>query len=308
MDNKELKQWILDGCQGKDDPLVFKYEDNPFLSNQYATAIAQQKHLEKLSINSIAEINTDNSFLDYNNNFLYVYEVEELQEDIDPKLEHLVVICKKLPKNLSVDFIEIVKLQNWQIEDFVKARLNGLQPDQIKWLCEIANYDIYRLDCECKKIEIFDPAEQPIIFDQLNDDDGYCDLNTLKIFDFTNAIMKKDMYTVNAILSDLKYIDVEATGLITIFRKQFKNLIDIQMNPRATADTLGMKPGQFYAISQNKNRFTNNQLVKIYQFITSLDYRLKNGELTFQTGADHLTNNNHFVDYITTNLLVLGAD
>ena len=45
-------------------------------------------------------------------------------------------------------------------------------------------------------------------------------------------------------------------------------------------------------------------MYNIYEFLTSLDMRLKSGELQFKT--DNRPNNNSFADYIVANVLTLG--
>lgn len=305
MDNKELKKWIEEGFNNFNAPLIFKYSDNPFLSRQYTKEIAKKLNLEILHINSLSEIDSDSSFFDEVLPYLYVYDIEKLQENVTDKYKNLIVIAKTLPDKLDIDYIDMLKIQDWQIEDFIHSRLKGLSNEEIKWLCEASKYDIYRLDNEAKKIEIFNESQQKIIFNQLNSDNGYCDLNPLTIFNFSNAIMKKDLSTINASLQDLKYIDIEATGLITILYGQFKKLIDIQFNPRATADLLGMKPGQFYAIKQNVGIYTNEELINIFNFLTSFDEQLKKGNLSLD--PENRKNNNKLVDYITMKILAAGV-
>lgn len=305
MDLKQLKNLILSNTV-PNDPIVFKYEDNSFICWQYVREIAKIKQLQILHINSVAELpdtmTVDDIFS--SSNYLYVLDIEKLEENVAPYMYNLVVICKKVPDKLDVDYTEVMKQQPWMIGDYVKYRLPGLDDDQVKWLCDISKYDIYRLENECNKIGVFDAPMQKIIFKELGDDNAFSDLNNLGIFNFTNAIMQKDYNVIHAVLSDLKYIDIEGPGLITIFSKQLRSLIDIQMDPRSTAASLNMKPGQFYVISKNKGIYTNEQLINMYEFITDLDYRLKSGELSFK--SENRENNRKFVEYITLQLINLG--
>ena len=138
-----------------------------------------------------------------------------------------------------------------------------------------------------------------------SDVNGYVDLNPLTIFNFTNALLKKDYNSLKSILSDLENIDVEATGVVTIMIKNLKNIIDVQINPKNTASSLGLTPKQFAAVKYNVGKFRNDQLINMFEFLTEVDYRLKNGELTLDETNDMLTRNNKLVDYITVNLLNL---
>ena len=117
----------------------------------------------------------------------------------------------------------------------------------------------------------------------------------------------KQCVNIKYILSDLENLDIEATGLVTIMIKQIKNLIDIQVNPKSTAASLGMNPKQFNAIKYNVGKFKNEQLINMFEFLTEIDFRLKNGELTLDETNEGIVRNNKLVDYITVNLLNLSV-
>ena len=286
--------------------LVLKYVDSKYLCYHYIDHICKNKWLEKAYIESLSELNNKDNLFEEESKYLYILDVEKLTEDVDPELKNVVIVCKSLPDNLQVDYIDITKLISWQIEDYVKMRLPGLDEKELKWLCEVCKYDIYRLDNECSKLEMFAPAGQQMMFKEINQENGYVDLNPLTIFNFTNALLKKDYDSLRLILSDLENIDVEATGVVTIMIKQLKNIIDVQLNPKNTAATLGMNPKQFNAIKYNVGKFKDTQLVNMFEFLTDVDYRLKSGELTLDETNDMLTRNNKLVDYITINLLNLS--
>ena len=306
MDIKELKTRIINNSL-KDDILIFKYSDNKYLCYHYIDNICKNKGLQKIYIDNLKDINHKDDLFEEESKYLYVLDVEKLTEDVDPELRNVIIVCKSVPDNLKVDYIDISKLIGWQIEDYVQMRLPGLDEKQIKWLCEITKYDIYRLDRECAKLELFSKPAQSILFKEINQENGYVDLNPATIFNFTNALMKKDLNTVKSILSDLENLDIEAVGLVTIMTKQVKNLIDIQINAKSTAASLGMTPKQFAAIKYNVGKFRNEQLINMFQFLTEIDYRLKNGELTLDETSEGSVRNNKLVDYITVNLLNLGV-
>lgn len=304
MTNKELKERICNNQVVLHTPLILKYTDNTFICREYTKAIIKNLRASRVDILSLSEI-PDSDLTGVTDDTVYILDSEKLVEDVSPALHNLIIICKSLPSDCAVDYVEILPSQPWQIEAFVHMRATGLSEDAVKWLCEAAKYDIYRLESECKKLEVFPPAEQPIIFDQIDAEGGFCDLNTTTIFNFANAIIKKNLTAINTTLQDLKYIDIEGTGLITILKKQLRNLISIQLSPKTTAESLGMKPGQFWAISQNKGIYTEQQLVKMYDFLTSFDQGLKSGRYSF--APENRTNNAKLVEYITTKLLTLGG-
>ena len=311
-DIRELKNKIENNTLD-DAILIFKYNkvDFEFLCEHYVNEIAKVKKLEKIYISSLDELvgNTssgDDFFTAENikTSYLYIYKTDtllSLGEYYDVK--NLIIICGKVSKDIKIDYIDFPAVQNWQIEDFVKMRAPGLNDDMVKWLCNICKYDFYRLDNELKKIEIFDKKLQPIIFNQMSDEGVFSDLNTLNIMSLTNAIMQKDLFTINTILSDLKNIDIEATGLCTLLLRQFKCNIEVEGNRAWNPDLLCTEK-QFNYLKRNHAKYSTIQMYNIYEFLTSLDMRLKSGELQFK--ADNRPNNNSFADYIVVNVLTLG--
>ena len=311
-DIRELKNKIENNTLD-DAILIFKYNkvDFEFLCEHYVNEIAKVKKLEKIYISSLDELvgntNSDGDFFTAENiktPYLYIYKTDtllSLGEYYDVK--NLIIICGKVSKDIKIDYIDFPAVQNWQIEDFVKMRAPGLNDDMVKWLCNICKYDFYRLDNELKKIEIFDKKLQPIIFNQMSDEGVFSDLNTLNIMSLTNAIMQKDLFTINTILSDLKNIDIEATGLCTLLLRQFKCNIEVEGNRTWNPDLLCTEK-QFNYLKRNHVKYSTIQMYNIYEFLTSLDMRLKSGELQFK--ADNRPNNNSFADYIVVNVLTLG--
>lgn len=303
---EELKEKIINN-DIDDQALIFIYSDNNFLCKQYANEIAKNR---KLNISRIDDLNVaanDDAFFDMQVSDLYIYEVDKLNQRIDDTLKNIIIICKEVRDDVAtnIECIEFPKLAKWQIEDYVKMRLPGLSEIQSKWLCEITSYNIFRIDQECKKIELFPEGAQKDLFDQLNLDNAYCDLNTYSIYEFTNAIMKKDYNTVVNILKELDYVDIEGTGLITIFKKQLKALIKIKANPYASAESLGISTGQYSALKFGCLKlYTEKQLIFMYRFITSLYKDLMAGRYTFD--SNNRINNKKFVHYITLNLIQLG--
>lgn len=297
MDNKELKAKI-NSKELSDEGIVLKYSDNDFICNQYIKEIASYKNKEIVYIENTNDVQ-ENIFGD--DNYLYVLKTDKFNEPIDSLKNNIIIVCKELGDACRLDYIDMVKIENWQILDYAKYKLPGLSEEEIRWLCDICKYDIYRLDNECSKMSIFNKLEQEQVFESINADDGYVDLNPLTIFNFINYLIKKDIKGIISILKDLKNIDVEGTGCVTILRKQFLNIINIQLNPKATAESLNMSLKQFNAVRYNCGKFSNSKLIDIYDFLTSIDYRIKSGELQFCN--DNRLNNAKLVDYITCNIL-----
>lgn len=272
--------------------LVLKWSDFSYIAFEYIHAIASFKNLEIKTIDDFEEAfsKINNSLFDFSSiDYLQVFIVDKFKTKLVSQLddlENVVVVCNSVDETTlemlkeKEYYFEIPKLQDWQIEDYFHLRCQGLSYPKIKWLCEVTNNNIYRLDNEMKKIACFDKSLQEDIFDLIDNDNGYEDLTKNKIYDLSNAILSRDLKQVATILKDIENMDVEGVGLITILRRSFKIVIDIQMDASATAEKLGIKPAQFNVVrAKNCNRFTNDKLKSVYKFLNDFDYNLKNGLL-----------------------------
>lgn len=294
MEMKALKNKLIDKTIS-DDPIIFKYSDNKFLCNQYIDEICKIRGLTKQYIESIEE-SIEDSMFDLEPETLYVVDKDKFEEYPDNSYKNLVVICKTLPDNLEIDYIDVTKVVNWQVEDYVKYRLQGLTEKEVEWLCKIAKYDIYRLDQECKKIELFPVGAQREIFREINSDNGYSDLSDLNIFNFTEAIIKKDLVAVGEMIPELEILDLEPLAVVTIMLKKFKQILALQTNTQSVIKTLGMSDKQIWFLKKNQTGiYTDGQLMKNIDFLTGIDYNIKSGNLDL--------NRENLLSYIVLNLL-----
>ena len=296
MELKELKEKILNKSNIQF-PLVFIGSNNDFLLDEYLYGISKNLALKLHYISSIGELNDITSSIFYNDDLLFVYKPEKdviVKED-DVRNSKIIIIYEKLPKENKIDSVEFCKLENWMIEDYASTLLPGLTKQKTDWICKICKYNIERVNLECEKLSIFDKKKQSEIFKEINDSNGYCDLNDLNIFNLTNAIVKKDILTIKNIIKDIDNIDIEGTGLVTIMLKQFLNIINIQMGKNVSAEKLGMNERQFRAIQYNCNKYSNSELINNYKFLNEIDYKLKSGLLEMT--------NKELVQYILNNIL-----
>ena len=282
-------------------PLVFVYEDNSFLAYQYAREIAKKRNISITYLDSLEDllvsINSCVLFDEEETLRIYACDKLELTKDIS-SLKDLIIICKSTTYQ---DVIKFPKLESWQIKSYMQTNCPGLSSKEIDWLYDITasinknNENIYRLSNEIEKINCFPKEQQLDIFKDLNACDGYSDLSPLSIFNLTNYIYKRDYLNVAKLLEDIDSIDVEGVGLVTILHKNFKQLIDIQLGKNATPESLGMSVKQFKAIEYNCGKYSQQELIRIFKFLTSVDYKLKSGML--ELSKDRL------IDYIVCNVL-----
>lgn len=281
MELRELKNKIL-AQEALSFPLLFINYDNDYLIKSYVKKIAENNSLTIKEIESIKEMVDIESGMFKEVDYLYIYKLNKDDNLSKEQLKDykIILISDTDRKDSDIDKVVFNKLENWQIEAYVQALLPGLDNREVSWLCKNAKYDIWRLDNEASKLNIFDKKDQSKILMAINDDNGYVDLNELTIFNLSNAIMNKDMLGIKKVVEDIDNIDVEGTGLVTILLKNFLNIINIQTNSKATAQSLSMSEKQFRYLQYNQcNKYSNEELFNIYNFLTDIDYKLKSGLL-----------------------------
>lgn len=281
MELRELKNKIL-AQEALSFPLLFINYDNDYLIKSYIKKIAENNSLTIKEIESIKEMVDIESGMFKEVDYLYIYKLNKDDNLSKEQLkDYKIILISDTDRNDSdIEKVVFNKLENWQIEAYVQALLPGLDNREVSWLCKNAKYDIWRLDNEASKLNIFDKKDQSKILMAINDDNGYVDLNELTIFNLSNAIMNKDMLSIKKVVEDIDNIDVEGTGLVTILLKNFLNIINIQTNSKATAQSLGMSEKQFRYLQYNQcNKYSNEELFNIYNFLTDIDYKLKSGLL-----------------------------
>lgn len=278
-------------------PLIFINENGDFLIDEYIRAICNNLSLRAIHVSSIKEIEDITSSMFYENDSLFIYRPDK---DVLVNMNRLgdnkvIIIYNKVPENMELDYVVFPKLESWMVEDYANVLLPGLRKEETSWLCRICGYDINRVTLECEKISIFPKSVQGDIFSLINSEDGYCDLSDMGIFNLSNAVIKRDIVAIRRVMKDIDYIDVEGTGLVTILIRQFLNIINIQLNKHATAESLGMSEKQFRAIRYGCNVYSAKQLIDNYQFLNDIDARLKGGYMEMD--------NKQLVMYIISNVV-----
>jgi len=293
MECKELKTLI----ENKGEityPLIMVYEDSKFLAMQYARAIAGDN--ETNFITSVNEIQEDNGF--YEDTSFYIYCVDKLEEDVS-NYNRLIVITKETDRQ---DVVKLPKLTEWQVQDYVKMRLPGMLNKDVEWLCKQAKYDIYRLNNECDKISLFKGDDQELIFNQIKKEHGYDDISEFNVFDFINAWEDRNWCLMEQLMKQAEIVDLEPTGIVTLAKRKVKKFMDLQMNPNAKASDLGMSDKQFWYLKSHK-KFSNDQLIKLYDELTAIDYKIKSGNLDLKSYETDAMINTKMLTYVVCKML-----
>lgn len=292
----ELKDAIVNN-ELSNDLLILTYDDNTWLANQYVNAIcevraqnldlADEEELgyEIVEISSLLESSRDSialiSNVNSNLNILRVETFDETSPDYS-QLKNVVVICKKIDKKIEKfvqDYVvKMPKLLDWQIKDYLKTECPGLDGDDVEWLYQATAGDIYRILNEVDKIKLFAQNERSSILSELRLANG-SDLYNMPIFDFTNAIVDCDKIKIADYMRHRKACPFEPMNIIGILLKTYNNILFATQNSKANFESLGMSSKQAYFLSKKYAGYSAAKLKKMITFLSSLDARLKSGEL-----------------------------
>lgn len=275
-----------------DDGQVWVMEDDSseFIAKQYINIIAELKGLTIKYINSFDEI-ASKGFIQDNN--LYIYKIDKLQSF--ELHDNCIILCNKTDYK---DVVKIPKLEKWQFSDYLQQKVPGMNKNDIDWLLTLYEYtydrktavNYYRLDNDLDKIAIFPESVQNNIFNQLYKNGEYDTISNLTLFDLSNALLKRDAKLALQVLKVYDYIDSKPNMLLlSILLANFKKIVDIQLNPNATAESLGMSDKQYFVIKKyNCGYYSEKQLINIYEMLTNMEYNFKFGGISQENLADYV--------------------
>ena len=270
---------------------IFLNSENTFLSNQYIKEISRVKGLSIEYIDNIVGLLPDKNDIFgieevIDESRLYVCKMDKFEyEDLSIKnIKNLIIVCNGISKESKEIFeqfiINMPKLEDWHIRDYVYTIADGIDKRKLDWLISICNKDIYRIDSELSKLSLFSKKERDSVFEMFANEGMFSDLSDLVVFDLTNAIIKRDIKAVGEILEDIKNFDCEPLGVNTILVNSFRNILSIQLSVNPTAEKLNMKSNQFYALKKSCGYYSKEQLIKIYDIVTSAEYQMKTGYIS----------------------------
>lgn len=271
MELYELKNNLLEN-KTPNLPILFINSDSDYLVNSYINKIAQINKQTIQKISSLEEINNVKNNL-FNTNCLFVLEFNKEVKDIDLSDLNIIIVSKE-NIDLNIDKVEFTPLEKWQIEDYVSILLPGINKENISWLCNKYQYDIFKLNIEANKIKLFNRVDQNDIFNKLYPDRSQLNIN---VFSLVNALVKKDFKTVKTIIRENNNINI--FSLISNLINQFSLIINVKLSNQPNPYKLNLSEAQFKAIKFNSDKYTDEKLINIYKKLNNIDFDLKSGYL-----------------------------
>lgn len=267
---------------------------NDYLPLQYARALARANDLQLKVIESLADYPSSTSVFDSTVENFYLCKLEELDSisEVVEQATNLIISVKKLKKTFISTYsslvIDLPGFDSWQVHRYIQGICTGLDDTRAEKLAKCCGYDLFKIDAEMSKLQVFAPAAQPGHFDVMLANDLIGNCVEENIYDLTNALQSKDLEKIKIILKNISKIDIESTGLITLLSNNFKKLIKVWLAKNPTEASTGLKSNQIWAINRLPRTYGKEQLLRVLKIVDEVEYKLKNSELPENLIIDYL--------------------
>jgi DNA polymerase III delta subunit len=283
MQLEQLKTQILDGSL-RENFFIFKIEDNDFLANQYIKAISKNKDL--LYIKDLSDLlKSKDGLLNTQNDYFSIYRCSSFNiiDNYFHSASNLIIVASSVSKEAESEYyynvVKFPKLEEWHIKEYAYTLGEGISKEELDLFVEDANFNIFRIDNELSKLKYFSPSQRKYLFGQMALEGSFRDISNYSIFSLTKSIQAKDIEAIKKILIKEDSIDIDPISIMSILYQNFRNMILVWLDKNPTPETTGLKSNQIWAIKNIPHNYNKEKLIKILKFLTSLDYKLKSGEL-----------------------------
>lgn len=273
--------------------VIFKCSGNSeFIVRQY---INEYKNKNDIEVNYIDNVDLlpKKTFITSSIKGVFICNIDSLTamgDNVDYDNNIIWIVTKKIGKKITntyADYIlELPKIEDWHIKDYIKTQCKGLSSKYCEYLFNTYKDNLFRLEIEISKLNLFNDKQEiyNIIHAQL-----YTDISDYGIFDLVNAIVRKDTSEIGKIYKQINNIDIEPFGLLKLLIDNFTKISSIQLTKNPNAEKLGISSKQFWFLQKNLcHKYTNAQLVYILEFLYSIDYKIKSGQLNISILNDYL--------------------
>lgn len=281
----ELKKQIALGVLPTDFLIFVNAKDSLFLTNQYIQAIIA---LASDGVNKVSSIYEpqQSSLLNLTAaenviNIVYTDTFAERAEDYT-QFENTIVVCDQIEKSIEpvvADFvIQMPKLQEWQILDYVKTFCKGIVDEDLLWLIRATDLNIDRVLNELDKVQRFNSDEQKQVFASICSDrsNGFYKADLFKI---VNAIVDGDLVTL---YNFLLYGGADLLEPVVLVNRAFSNLKSILLitqNPGVSPESLGVSAKQMHKLSKQYTSLNLEAAKQKLKFLAEFDLALKSSKL-----------------------------
>ena len=282
--------------------LIFKCRkdstNSKFLFHQYLKKYVKDNDFTIVQEDEITE-NVISLFDTLDNN-IYIYDIPKFDFYINDNKKYCWVLCNTISKKCQTKYanniIELPKIDNWMIKDYIDFNLPNLLAEYKDKLYNVYNKDLFRLESEISKLTLLSENNINSWYKTI-ENQLFVDSTEFTIFDITNCIINRDKSKLIELKNNINSIDIDPFGFVTILLNNFRQIIDIQLAKNPTPEYVGISNKHFWAIKNYScNHYSKEELVYIYKFLLSLDMDIKSGHIPIEI----------VVDYIISKIMLLG--
>lgn len=270
---EELKN-LIETKNVPSEMLVFVCKKDRFLAEQYIREIGKVRNLTIQYTDSVQE---SGLFGVVNDGNLYVVFCKEFSGE---PVDNYIIVCEKTDYKDAVVFPE---LEKWQVEDYVNTVCDGASKEVLSKL--VNNKDLFSLESDVEKICIFDKVVRKSLSEEFLSQNAFSSICSVDAFDFIKAVQNRDMKAISGMYWKYERDPMSFVGLMC---NQFRNMVNVGLQKNPTEANTGLKSNQIYAIIKVCEKYSKEQIYKIFRFLYSVDEKLKTGKLPSDGLFDYL--------------------
>ena len=296
MNLQTLKNNLLDN-RLPDQFIIFVCPENFFIADQYVEMICNKSGKEKRLIKSIFEQQSAMSLVFDFSEYVNVLKVETFDEFTEDyaTFTDTIVLCNKVDKKL-VDLvkdyiIEIPKISEDHLAEYILQRCPELDLLEVKWLIQATSGDIYRINNELDKIVLFTAKNRNKILAHIKFDPS-SDLFVIDNYALRDAIIYNNKGILLEYLRHQKMSQLELLSINSLILKKARALLAVKYT-HSKAEELDLSFG-YYKRLLSEPWIAQERLQTIINITSNIDAQLKSGLLDIPK--------NRQIDYLLTKL------
>lgn len=220
--------------------------------------------------------------------------LEELESDLGDS--YLVMVYDKIDgrssvfKELSDCSVVFEPLSQSVLVSYIRKAC-PLNVNNANALATIAggSYDTAMLECD--KINQYaqhTDRDVDTVFKKFVDEDAY-DITCQKtVFDFTDAVMSKQMSKAYSLYQGLRENDVNAVSILGTLYSSMKNTLLVQICEGDVCEVTGLSSGVAYYAGKYKGKYGAGKLVETVRLIARVTEDIKNGMIDEQYAVPYI--------------------
>lgn len=299
MELYELKERVLNNTLS-DQFIILQCEKDYFLAEQYLKKLCENNNTNIRLIESLDSLLTATASLFAEDNLeVIVYKTDEFNDYFEDytKFNNCIVLCNKVDKKImdkvSDYIVKVSAPTEWQVKAYITTKCPGLDSGGTDWLFNTVGNNLYKLTNELNKIALFDSKDQLKVLAALKYETG-SDLYNKTLLQLGNDIVNGDKIKLLDYLYHQNICDFEALSLVGLLLKSYKKAYLIRYRSGLTLAELEVSESQYKYLASHTTQ-SEDFLLKVIEFLSAIDYRLKSGQLDLS--------NTELINYIITKIL-----